>query len=99
VVGRPEPLVAAPPHGHLIVRVAGLQAGLEIPENRAALKSRYGVELKEPKYGLVVGTYENMDPAKVHEASRRLDRFEILDYDSLLQLYLAACNVLQPKSA
>jgi hypothetical protein len=41
-----------------------------------------------------VGNYENIDEEKVAEARRRFPSIELIDYDSLLQLYLLSAGVL-----
>jgi hypothetical protein len=79
-----------------IAQLAHYKEFFEITQNRIKLREMNGVELGTPSYGLVVGTYENMDKTKIAEASRRLQNFELIDYDSLLQLYLAGNNALQP---
>lgn len=60
-----------------------------VPENQLQLLKKYGVRLREPSYGLIVGTYENVDFVKVAAAQRRLAKFDIVDYDTVLHLYVA----------
>jgi hypothetical protein len=72
-----------------IAQLAHYRQFLEVPENRTHLEEKYGAKLSEPRYGLIVGNYENVDANRIAEASRRLDHFEMIDYDSILQLYLA----------
>ncbi|MFC1435701.1 hypothetical protein ACEZDB_34210 [Streptacidiphilus sp. N1-3] len=43
-----------------------------------------------PELVLVVGSDENFDAEKVREATRLERPFEIIDYDTLMRMYLAA---------
>lgn len=79
-----------------IAQLAHYKEFFDVQENRSATLSKYGVEFKDPAYGLIVGTYESVNAHRVREASRRLGRFEIIDYDSLLQLYLVGKGILPP---
>lgn len=72
-----------------IAQLAHYREFLSIPENQAEAERLYGVKLNEPGFGFIVGNYENVHPDKISEAKRRLTKFEIIDYDTLLQLYLA----------
>ena len=60
------------------------------PENRAFAKAKYGIEVSDPRKLLVIGSQENVDPTEFEEAARSIPSFEIVDYDSILRLYLAA---------
>jgi hypothetical protein len=61
---------------------------LAIPQHAQWANERYGVTFSDPRFVLVVGNYENIDVEKVAEARRRFPDLELIDYDSLLQLYL-----------
>jgi hypothetical protein len=63
---------------------------LSIPAKATAAKRKYDVEFREARFGLIVGNYENIDARKMEEASRMLQRFEIVDYDTMLRLYLVS---------
>jgi hypothetical protein len=56
--------------------------------NRQYALERYGITVDNPHLGLIVGNEENVTRAQVDEACRRLKSFELIDYDTLLQLYL-----------
>jgi hypothetical protein len=50
----------------------------------------YGIQVTNPKLYLVVGTYENASPQEISEAARSLrPEFTVIDYDSIVALYLA----------
>jgi len=76
-----------------IAQLAHYREFFEIPEHRQLLADKYDANLDDPRYGLVVGNYENVDEDKINEAKRRLGSFEMVDYDSVLQLYVAAQGI------
>jgi len=58
-------------------------------ENRDFGWQKYGVRVKNPRKTLVVGNLENVDLAEVRRALGPFKNgFEILDYDTLVSLYL-----------
>ena len=71
-----------------LAQLAHYREFLSIPEHAVLAKEKYGVTFNKPRYTLVVGSYENIDADKVADARRRFPDLEIIDYDSLLQLYL-----------
>ena len=71
-----------------IAQLAHYRDFLSIPEHSAFAREKYKVEFRDPRYVLVVGNYENTDIGRVAEAMRRFPDLELIDYDSLLQLYL-----------
>lgn len=79
-----------------IAQLAHYQEFLSKPKNQAEVERLYDVKFKNPVFGLIVGNYENVHPDKVADAKRRLGKFDIIDYDTLLQLYLAQNKVLRP---
>lgn len=57
-----------------------------------ALK-KYGIKVRNPNLILVVGNYDNVNKTEVEEACRRLSsNINIVDYDSLLQMFLLSGN-------
>ena len=59
--------------------------------NAAKAAKLYGIRRTgSPRMVLIVGNEENFDSSKVKEASRRLQPFELMSYDTVLQLYLAS---------
>src|ERR1039457_2859781 len=71
-----------------IAQLAHYRDFLSIPEHAALAKEKYNVTFKNPRFILIVGSYENVDAEKVADAKRRFANLELIDYDSLLQLYL-----------
>lgn len=61
---------------------------LSIPEHAALAKEKYGVTFDKPRFVLVVGNYENANVERIADARRRFPDLELIDYDTLLQLYL-----------
>ncbi|GAA1606921.1 hypothetical protein GCM10009789_71550 [Kribbella sancticallisti] len=59
------------------------------PENRAFVKTKYGIEVNEPRKLLVIGSHETVDPTDVDQAAQTTS-VEIIDYDTILRLHLAA---------
>jgi hypothetical protein len=57
-------------------------------DNKRYAFERYGITVNNPLLGLIVGNEENVTKAQVDEACRRLRSFELIDYDTLLQLYI-----------
>lgn len=73
-----------------IAQLAHYREFFEVPEHQALVRAEHGLEIAGARYALVVGNYENTTPEEVAEASRRLGSFDLLDYDTLLQLYVAS---------
>jgi hypothetical protein len=57
-------------------------------KNREHARARYGIEVKDPRLGLIVGTYENVERRHIDEAQRAYRDFELIDYDTMMSLYL-----------
>jgi hypothetical protein len=55
--------------------------------------ARYGADVNDPGKILIIGNYENTKPVEVAEASRMLRPLQVIDYDSILQLFLIGKNV------
>lgn len=55
------------------------------PENRTFVQTKYGVEVDEPRKLLITGSHQPVTAADLAEAAA-----EIIDYDTILRLYLAA---------
>jgi hypothetical protein len=73
-----------------LAQLAHYEEYFQSPENRAFAKAKYGIEVSDPRKLLVIGSQENVDPTEFEEAARSIPSFEIVDYDSILRLYLAA---------
>jgi hypothetical protein len=72
-----------------IAQLAHYRDYFTFPKNAEHAWEKYGVRVNDPNLTLVVGHFENANPVEIAEASRKLDRFTILDYDSMLQLFLS----------
>lgn len=81
-----------------IAQLAHYREFLAYNSHRIQAREKYKIDFRdEPRFGLIVGNFENVYRAEVDEAMRRLNRFELLDYDTLIQLYLAKSGT--PSSA
>jgi hypothetical protein len=77
-----------------ISQLANYREYFQYPANRKFALEAYGVEVVNPTLILIVGTQENVDATQVAEAMRPYDSsVEILDWDTLLELYLALNGV------
>ncbi|TDO49422.1 hypothetical protein EV643_106394 [Kribbella sp. VKM Ac-2527] len=73
-----------------LAQLAHYEEYFQTPENRAFAKAKYGIEVSEPRKLLVIGSQENVDPTEFEQAAQSTTSFEIVDYDSILRLHLAA---------
>jgi len=71
-----------------IAQLAHYRDFLSIPQHAALAKEKYGATFDRPRFVLVVGNYENANAERIADARRRFLGLELIDYDSLLQLYL-----------
>jgi hypothetical protein len=71
-----------------VAQLAHYEEYFQYAKNAEYAFDKYGVVVDKPNLVLVVGTFESVDPIAVKEASRRLRNISIIDYDSLLQLFL-----------
>lgn len=67
---------------------------LQRDAHQRLLRDRYGVSVSEPRLILLVGSAENYDTQEVAEAQRMHKKFELLDYDTIRALYLAASGYI-----
>jgi len=81
-----------------IAQLAHYRDFLSIPEHAAQANTKYGVTFNRPRFVLVVGNYENVDAEKIAEARRRFPDLELIDYDSLLLLYLMHENAVPTRA-
>lgn len=58
------------------------------PKNQEYAFEKYQVRVSDPHLVLVVGNFENINITEIDEACRMLKNFEIIDYDTILHLYL-----------
>lgn len=62
------------------------------PQNLAAAQEALKVMLGVPELVLVVGSDENYKADEIREATRMSRTFDLIDYDTLMRLYLAAAT-------
>lgn len=75
-----------------IAQLAHYAEYFSYPGNQELALSQYGVRITNPTLVLVVGNYENADSVEVAEASRKHRGTTIIDYDSLIQLFLRSAR-------
>lgn len=75
--------------GEGISQLANYREYFSYPKNAALAKEKYGVEVKDPKLVLVVGSWENVDPVEVEQACRQYgDLVQVIDYDTICQMFI-----------
>jgi hypothetical protein len=62
-------------------------------ENQRYVFEKYGIWVESPNPVLVVGTLDNASPKEVAEASRMLNGIALIDYDTLMQMFLSSAVV------
>ena len=73
-----------------IAQLANYANYFEYPENRRYAEEKYGIRISAPNLFLIAGSMENYDPSHVLEALRAHTAVSIIDYDTIVQAYLAA---------
>jgi hypothetical protein len=58
-------------------------------KNRNHAFEKYGISVHEPHLYLIVGYYDNSSRKEVEEALRPYNNITVLDYDSMIQMFLA----------
>lgn len=71
-----------------IAQLANYREYFEYPENAKHAFEKYKVKVSNPKLTLIVGNFENFDPAEVSQAGRIVPDIEIIDYDTLCHLFM-----------
>jgi hypothetical protein len=57
--------------------------------NQECVAAQLGEQVSDPQLVLIVGNYENFNLAEASEAKRPYKAIDIIDYDTLIRLYLA----------
>lgn len=71
-----------------VAQLANYREYFQYPGNAEHAKQKYGVEVKEPKLVLIVGSWDNVNATEVKQACRRYSAdVEIVDYDTLRFIY------------
>lgn len=73
-----------------ISQLANYREYFEYPKNVALAKQKYGIEVKDPRLVLVVGSWENVDIDKVNQACRKYQNVDVIDYDTVCQMFIGA---------
>jgi hypothetical protein len=76
--------------GEGISQLANYAEYFSTPGNRNAAAEQFGESFENPDLVLVVGNFENYDLAEVEEAKRTYRPVEVIDYDSLVRLFVGA---------
>lgn len=72
-----------------ISQLANYREYFDYPKNSALAKEKYGVEVKDPKLVLVIGSWENVDPVEVEQACRKYgELIQVIDYDTICQMFI-----------
>lgn len=73
-----------------VAQLVNYEEYFSYPKNAEHAKEKYGIEVKDPKLVLVVGSWENSSSEEVQQARRRFLNIEIIDYDTLCHLFIGA---------
>lgn len=77
--------------GEGISQLANYREYFTYPKNAALAMEKYGVQVKDPKLVLVVGSWENVDPVEVAQACRQYGgKVQVVDYDTVCQMFIGA---------
>jgi hypothetical protein len=71
-----------------IAQLAHYADYFRFPLNLQHAYEKYKIRVLDPKLVLVVGNFENASRDEISEACRRLNNVSIIDYDTLMQLFL-----------
>ena len=83
-----------------VVQLANYREYFEYPKNRDFVtKSKYGIEVQDPKLVLVVGNWENTDLKEIDEACRRYRDVNIMNYDTCCTFNYGSENKLTSQSS
>jgi hypothetical protein len=71
-----------------IAQLANYEEYFTFPANREVAWQKYRIKVEDPNLVLVVGNFDNVNRVEIDEASRGYRNITIIDYDSLMQLFL-----------
>jgi hypothetical protein len=77
-----------------IAQLAHYRDYLSYAPNLQHAREKYGAEFKDPRFTLIVGHFENAFRERMEEAARSVKGIEVIDYDSLVQLFLTSSDLL-----
>ena len=72
-----------------VAQLANYEEYFTFDKNREYAYTKYGITVNSPHLYLVVGNYDNTKREEVEQALRPYKNITILDYDSMIQLYIA----------
>jgi len=75
-----------------VAQLANYREYFTYPANQARAVEKYDAQVTDPRLVLVVGSLENVREQEVREASRRLKDITLIDFDTLMQLFLMAAT-------
>ncbi|MNR29951.1 hypothetical protein D3C85_1473720 [compost metagenome] len=73
-----------------VAQLVNYEEYFSYPKNAEYAHKKYGVQCKEPKLVLIVGSWENSSIEEVQQARRRYPNIEIIDYDTFCHLFIGA---------
>lgn len=76
-----------------LAQLAHYEDYFSYPRNADYASEKYGVRVHNPRKILIIGNDENVNLTHIEEASRMLKEYDIIDYDTLLQLFLAGKGI------
>ncbi|SDR36997.1 protein of unknown function [Pseudomonas grimontii] len=71
-----------------MAQLANYREYFKYPKNAGLAKKKYGIEVNNPRLILVVGSWDNLDADEVNQACRQYTGIDVIDYDTLSQLYI-----------
>lgn len=73
-----------------ISQLANYREYFEYLRNAEYAKAKYGIEVKNPRLVLVVGSWENAHVDEVNQACRKYNNVQVIDYDTVCQMFIGA---------
>lgn len=73
-----------------ISQLANYREYFEYPQNAKHAKEKYGIEVRDPRLVLVVGSWENVHVDEVNQACRKYNNVQVIDYDTVCQMFIGA---------
>jgi len=75
-----------------IAQLAHYDKYFQFAGNREYAARRYGIQVSKPNLVLVVGNWDNVNKTEISEASRAYRSVTIIDYDTLVHLFLGVAD-------
>ena len=71
-----------------ISQLANYREYFEYAMNANHANQKYGIQVRDPRLVLVVGSFENSYPAQITQACRKYPDIQIIDFDTLCHMYI-----------